>query len=92
MPSSYTQNGGIELIASGEQPTTWGITTDTNYDILDRLASGVGTITLSGTTHTLTTSDGALSDGQYKVLVFAGSLSATNTVTLSPKNSAETAC
>jgi len=84
MPSSYTQNGGIELIASGEQPTTWGITTDTNYDILDRLASGVGTITLSGTTHTLTTSDGALSDGQYKVLVFAGSLSATNTVTLSP--------
>jgi hypothetical protein len=84
MPSSYTQNGGIELIASGEQSTTWGITTDTNYDILDRLASGVGTITLSGTTHTLTTSDGSLSDGQYKVLVFAGSPSATNTVTLTP--------
>lgn len=84
MPSSYTQNGGIELIGSGEQATTWGETTNTNYDILDRLASGVGTITLSGTTHTLTTTDGALSDGQYKVLVLAGSLSATNTVTLVP--------
>lgn len=84
MPSSYTQNGGIELIGAGEQSTTWGETTNRNYDIIDRLASGVGTITLSGTTHTLTTSDGTLSDGQYKVIVFAGSLSATNTVTLSP--------
>jgi hypothetical protein len=86
MPSSYTQNGGIELIGSGEQSTTWGDTTNTNYDILDRLAGGVGSITLSGTTHTLVTTDGALSDGQYKVLVFGGSLSATNTITLDPND------
>jgi len=86
MPSSYTQNGGIELIADGEQATTWGDTTSENYDIMDRLSGGVGTITLTGTTHTLTTSDGALSNGQYKVLVFAGSLSATNTVTIDPND------
>jgi len=86
MPSSYTQNGGIELIGTGEQSTTWGVTTDTNYDILDRLAGGVGTITLSGTTYTLTTLDGTLSEGQYKVLVFAGTLSAANTVTIDPND------
>jgi hypothetical protein len=86
MPSTYTTNGGIELIATGEQTGTWGSTTNTNLQIVDRLTNGVGAITLSGTTHTLTTSDGSLSDGQYAVLVFGGTPSGTNTVTLSPND------
>jgi hypothetical protein len=85
MPSSYTQTG-IELIATGEQSGTWGSTTNTNLQIIDRLTNGVGAISLSGTTHTLTTTDGALSDGQYAVLVFGGSPSGTNTVTISPND------
>lgn len=85
MASTYTQTG-IELIATGEQSGTWGTTTNTNLSIIDRLTNGVGAITLSGTTHTLTTSDGSLSDGQYSVLVFGGSPSGTNTVTISPNN------
>ena len=89
MASSYTINTGIELIANGEQSGTWGDTTNTNLEIIDRLTNGVGSITLSGTTHTLTTSDGALSEGQYKVLVFAGSPSGTNTVTVSPNDQAK---
>jgi hypothetical protein len=84
MPSTYTTNGGIELIATGEQSGTWGTTTNTNLSIIDRLTNGVGAITLSGTTHTLTTTDGTLSDGQYRVLVFGGTPSGTNTVTISP--------
>jgi hypothetical protein len=55
-------------------------------EIIDRLTNGVGAITLSGTTHTLTTTDGTLSDGQFKVLVFGGSPSGTNTVTISPND------
>ncbi len=86
MASTYAVNTGIELIADGEQSGTWGDTTNTNLQIVDRLTSGVGSITLSGITHTLTTSDGALSDGQYKVLVFGGSPSGTNTVTVSPND------
>ena len=86
MASTYTVNTGIELIADGEQSGTWGETTNTNLQIVDRLTSGGGAITLSGTTHTLSTSDGALSDGQYKVLVFGGSPSGTNTVTVSPND------
>jgi hypothetical protein len=85
MPSSYTQTG-IELIATGEQSGTWGSTTNTNLQIIDRLTNGVGAISLSGTTHTLTTTDGALSDGQFAVLVFGGSPSGTNTVTISPND------
>ena len=85
MASTYS-NSGIELIANGEQSGTWGDTTNVNLQIIDRLTNGVGSISLSGTTHTLTTSDGSLSDGQYRVLVFGGSPSGTNTVTISPND------
>lgn len=86
MPSSYTTNTGIELIATGEQSGTWGVTTNNNLSILDRVVNGVGSISLSGTTHTLTTVDGSLSDGQYKLLVLGGSPSGTNTITISPND------
>ena len=86
MPSTYTTNTGIEKIATGEQSGTWGDTTNINLDIIDRVVNGVGSVSLSGTTHTLTTSDGSLSDGQYKLLVLAGSPSGTNTITISPND------
>ena len=86
MVSTYTANGGIEKIGTGEQSGTWGDTTNTNFDIIDRLVSGVGAITLSGTTHTLTTSEGSLSDGMFKVLVLGGSPSGTNTITIAPND------
>jgi len=87
MASTYT-GSGIEKIATGEQSGTWGNTTNTNLDIIDRLVNGVGTITLSGTTHTLTTTDGTLSDGMFRVLVLSGSPSGTNTITVSPNDAA----
>ena len=86
MPSTYTTNSGIELPANGEQSSTWGNTVNDNMNIIDRLTNGVGSITLSGTTHTLTTTDGTVSDGQYKILVLGGSPSGTNTVTISPND------
>ena len=83
--STYA-NTGIELIGTGEQSGTWGDTTNTNLQIVDRLTSGVGKITLSGTTHTLSTTDGVLSDTQYAVLLFSGSPSGTNIVTIQPSD------
>ena len=86
MASTYAPNTGIELIATGEKSGTWGDVTNTNLRIIDRLTNGVGAIALSGTTHTLTTSDGALSDGQYRLLVLGGSPSGTNTITIDPND------
>jgi hypothetical protein len=85
--ATYTTNGGIKKITTGDESGTWGTSTNTNFDIIDRLAVGVGDITLSGTTHTLTTADGSASDGQYHVLVLGGSPSGTNTITIAPNNS-----
>lgn len=84
MPSTFTTNTGIEKPGQGEQSGSWGITVNTNMDIVDRALNGKISITLTGTTSTLTTSDGSLSNGHYKVLVFGGVLAATHTITIAP--------
>jgi hypothetical protein len=86
MGSTFTLNGGIEKIGLGEQAGSWGTTTNTNFDIIDRLINGVGDITLSGTSSTLTTNDGSLSNGMFKVLVLGGSPSGTHTITIAPND------
>ena len=86
MGSTFTLNGGIEKIGLGEQAGSWGTTTNTNFDIVDRLINGVGEITLSSTSSTLTTSDGSLSNGMFKVLVLGGSPSGTHTITIAPND------
>ena len=89
MPRTYTASG-VTLLGDGEESGVWGQLTNTNIQILDRMISQAGAITLSGTTHTLLISDGVLSDGQYGVLVFGGSPSGTNTVTISPNDAKRT--
>ena len=84
--ATYTTNGGIKKISTGDESGTWGTSTNTNFDIIDRLANGVGDITLSSTSHTLTTSDGSASDGQFHVLKLGGSPSGSNTVTIAPND------
>lgn len=86
MPSTYTLNTGIEKPGSGEQTGSWDDTVNTNFDIIDRGLNGVTTLTLSGTSSTLTTSDGSLSDGQHKVLVLGGTPSGTHTITVAPSD------
>lgn len=84
MPSTYTSNNKIQKIATGEQSGTWGATTNTNFDLFDTAIDGSVTVTLSGTTHTLNIPDGSAGDGRNKVLVFTGTLAATNTVSITP--------
>ena len=86
MASTFTTNSGIEKPGSGEQAGAWGTTVNTNFDIIDRVLNGVVTLSLTGTATTLTTTDGALSDGHYKVLVLSGSPSGTNTITVTPND------
>ena len=85
MASTYTP-AGIELIADGEQSTTWGDTTNTNWELMEEMVGGVVSISLSSTTYTLTTTDGASSNGRHAVVVFTGSPGGTCTVTVSPND------
>jgi hypothetical protein len=85
MASTYTANTGIEKIGSGEQAGTWGTTTNVNFDIIDDSLNGVLSLTISGNT-TLTTSDGAISNGHHRVLLLGGTPSSAFTVTIDPNN------
>lgn len=84
MPSTFTTNTGIEKPAQGEQAGSWGITVNTNMDIVDRAMNGVVSLALVGTSSNLTTSNGATSDGQNKVLLCSGTLAAAHTITILP--------
>ena len=91
MPSTFTNNGGIELPADGEKDGVWGDVVNLNMQIVDRLTNGVGAIPLTGTTHDLVTTNGNLDgDGHYALIVFGGSPSGTNTVTISPNDAQKT--
>jgi len=87
---TYADNTGITLIGTGEQSGTWGETTNNNLEIIDRLTNGVGSIEVTNThAKTITTTNGALSEGQYAVLVFANGTpapTATVTVTINPND------
>lgn len=86
MPSTYTNNLGIELPADGELDGVWGDVVNDNMSIIDRAINGSVVLSLSGTTSTLTTSNGILSNGQYKALILGGSPSGTHTITISPND------
>jgi len=94
MPSTYTTNIGIEKIATGEQSGTWGVTTNTNFDIIDQAINGIVSVTLasagdSGSPNTIAITDGSLSDGRNKFIEFVdeGDLGATAYVQLTPNDS-----
>jgi len=84
MASTYSPNTGLELVRNGEQSGTWGTTTNNNLNIVDRLTNGVLELTLSSTSKTLTTGNGSLSEGQYKVIVISGSPGGAATLTIAP--------
>lgn len=86
MPSTYTTNLGIEKPGDGEQDGIWGDIVNENMDILDRAGNGTLFLTLSGTASTLTTADGILSNGQYKLLALQGTPSGTHTITIAPND------
>ena len=88
MASVYTNDLRLEEIGSGEQSGTWGDTTNLNFDIIDTALNGVVTLSLSGTSSNLTTTDGTVSDGMNKMIICSGSPSGTHTITVTP-NTAE---
>ena len=93
MPSTYTTNLGIEKIATGEQSGTWGVTTNTNFDLIDQAVNGIVSITLSsagssGSPNALEITDGSASNGRNKFIEFVdgGDLGGTAFVQLTPND------
>jgi hypothetical protein len=80
MPSTYTPSLKLEIIANGEQATTWGETTNNNMGtLIEQAITGVQPITLTGDT-VLTNFNGLSDESRNAVLVFNGALANTANV------------
>ena len=84
MPSSFTQNLGLEKPATGEQAGVWGVTANISYDSIDQATDGNLPIQLSANAYQLGTSQGAPSEGRNKVIVWGGALTQQATVNILP--------
>ena len=69
MPSSYSTDLRIELIATGEQSGTWGQTTNNNLGVLiEDAIAGKTSITSSSSPYTLTAINGAADESRAAAL------------------------
>lgn len=77
MASTYSSNLRLELMANGENSSTWGTKTNANLNMVEESISGYKSIALAGgVNYTLTTNNAATDDARQMVLRFTGTLSA----------------
>jgi hypothetical protein len=89
MPSTYDPLLRLELQATGENATTWGIKTNTNLDLLAESIAGAVTLNVAGSgDFTLSTASGAEDEARYAILVLTGTLTGDRNIIVpsSPKN------
>lgn len=81
MPTTYSTNLRLALMATGENSGTWGTITNTNLGtLLEQAISGVATVSMSDTNKTLTALDGSIDESRNMVITLTGTLSATRNV------------
>ena len=81
--ATYVNDLRLKEIATGDESGTWGTSTNTNLELIGE-AWGSGSETITGTSHTITIADGTSDAARAYALTLAGSITATNTVTLAP--------
>lgn len=86
MPSTYTQNLGVELPATGEQANIWGQTVNRNMATMDAAIGGSIGITMSDAAYLLQTDNAASTppQGVHPFIAWGGSQTQQRTVTISP--------
>lgn len=81
MPSSYSPDLRIELIANGEQSGTWGATTNTNLGtLIEDAIAGKASVTTGISPYTLTAINGAADEARCAALELNTSTGANYTV------------
>lgn len=82
MPSTYSPNLRIELIASGEQANQWGNTTNTNLGtIIEEAISGLTTVDVTAGDVTLSALNGVADQARQMILSITGTPGVTRTIT-----------
>ena len=82
MPASPSPILRLELMATGENPNTWGIITNTNLgSLLEQAIAGASAITLPDSNYVLTNINYAPDQSRNMILLLTGSLTQARTIT-----------
>jgi len=77
MASTYSPLLRIELIGTGDQANTWGVTTNTNLGtLIEQAIAGFASIVLTDTNYTLTEVDGSSDQSRCMFLRVTGNQTA----------------
>jgi predicted membrane GTPase involved in stress response len=74
MPSTFSTDLKLELMATGENAGTWGTKTNTNLDLVQQSIAGFQEIDVASSDVTLSMSNGTLSNARNMVIKFIGTL------------------
>jgi len=81
VPSTYSPNLRIELIASGEQANTWGYSTDNNLGtLIEQAISGEAAITMADADVTLSSLNGVTDQARQMIIRLTGTNTAVRNV------------
>jgi hypothetical protein len=85
MPSSYSPDLRIQLMANGENSGTWGTVTNTNLGtIIEDAIAGAANVDIIGATQALTAQNGLADQARCSAIIFTTSLTAPFTVYVPP--------
>lgn len=82
MPSSYSTNLRLELMAANENLNTWGPIASTQWVLIEDALSGHQTIAMGDANYTLTTANGADDESRAMFLLLTGAHTAVRTLNL----------
>ena len=77
MTSTYTPSLRIQEMGNGDQPGTWGTTTNLNWTLMEQAVAGVLSISMTNADYTLTSLNGVSDEARNMVIVATGTISNT---------------
>lgn len=87
MPSTYSTNLKLQLMATGEDSGTWGTNTNNNLGtLLEESIIGAGTVAMADANQTITIPDGVTSTGRKVYITCTGALSANRNLVVPTAN------
>jgi len=76
MPSTFDPLLRLELQATGENATTWGVKTNNNLDLIAAAIAGVAVVSVAAGDVTLSTANAATDQARAGILLVQGTLTA----------------
>lgn len=82
MPSTYTPNLRLELQATGENRSTWGVKANNDFSLIETAIAGYSSVAMADANVTLTAVNGAADQSRAAILNLTGVHTAIRTVTI----------